>query len=108
MLPSYHLSDRDSFEELQVVVEQLELSQQLLRSRSANKARAAVILIDHVADVLMYRLCMDDFQRIETMEMVIPPEINAKKRNEILFYFDEKVTYLVQKKKLISPENETV
>jgi hypothetical protein len=51
MLPTYPISDWDSFEELHIVVEQLELSQRLLRSRSDTKARAGVILIDHVADV---------------------------------------------------------
>ena len=75
MMPhSYPKNDWDSFEELHVIVEQLELCQGLLRSRSHSKARAAVILLDHVADVLMYRVCNDDFEFQAFQEMISPPE----------------------------------
>jgi hypothetical protein len=109
MMPhSYPKNDRDSFEELHVVVEQLELCQGLLRSRSHSKARAAVILLDHVADVLMYRVCNDDFERQAFLEMIIPSAVPAKKRAEILFRFDAKVSYLSQKKGLMSGESASV
>ena len=104
----YPKNDRDSFEELHVVVEQLELCQGLLRSRSHSKARAAVILLDHVADVLMYRVCNDDFERQAFLEMIIPSAVPAKKRAEILFRFDAKVSYLSQKKGLMSGESASV
>lgn len=108
MTYSYPKNDWDSFEELHVTVEHLELSQQLLRSRSHNKARAAVILIDHVADALMFRICIDDFESQAMSEMVIPPKIKAEKRSEILFRFEKKVSYLSQKKDFISTEDAAV
>jgi hypothetical protein len=104
----YPKNDRDSFEDLHVIVEQLELCQGLLRSRSHSKARAAVILLDHVADVLMYRVCNDDFEYQAFLEKVIPPKVPAKRRAEILFRFDAKVSYLSQKKRLISGESASV
>jgi hypothetical protein len=89
-------------------VEHLELSQQLLRSRSHSKARAAVILLDHVADVLMYRICTHDFERQAMIEKVIPPDIPGEKRAEILFRFEKKVPYLSQRKRLISSADAAV
>jgi hypothetical protein len=109
MMPhSYPKNDWDSFEELHIIVEQFELCQGLLRSRSHSKARAAVILLDHVADVLMYRVCNDDFEFQAFQEMISPPAVPAKKRAEILFRFDAKVSYLSQKKRLMSDENASV
>jgi hypothetical protein len=102
MPQSYPKSDWDCFDELQITVEHLELSQTLLRSRSHSKARAAVILLDHVADVLMYRICVHDFERQEMIEKVMPPDVPAKARAEILFRFDKKVSYLAQTKRVIS------
>jgi hypothetical protein len=101
MSHSYPKNDWDSFEELHVLVEQLELCQRLLRSRSHSKARAAVILLDHVADVLMYRVCIDDFEYQAVLEMVIPPIVPAEKRADILFRFDRKVSYITQTKRLL-------
>jgi hypothetical protein len=104
----YPKNDWDSFEELHVTVELLELSQQLLRSRSRNKARAAVILMDHVADALMYRICTNDFEMQSMMELVMPPEVTAEKRAEILFRFEKKVSYLLQTRRLISTEDAAI
>lgn len=104
MAHTYPKNEWDSFEELHIIVEQLELCQGLLRSRSHSKARAAVILLDHVADVLMYRVCNDDFEYQAVLEMVIPPSVPAEKRAEILFRFDKKVSYLSQTKHLIDGE----
>jgi len=101
-------NDWDSFEELHVVVEQVEICQRLLRSRSHSKARAAVILLDHVADALMYRACSHDFEHQEFLEMVIPPELSQEKREKILYRFDGKVSYIAQTKKLFSAEESTV
>jgi hypothetical protein len=104
----YPKNDWDSFEELHITVEYLELSQQLLRSRSHSKARAAVILLDHVADVLMYRICTHDFERQAMIEKVIPPDVPEEKRAEILFRFEKKVSYLSQTKRIISGADATV
>lgn len=101
-------NDWDSFEVLHVVVEQLEICQKLLRSRSHSKARAAVILLDHVVDSLMYRACNHDFDDQEYFELVIPPKVPQKRRDKILSRFDEKIFYAVQTKKLFSTEDATV
>ena len=101
-------NDWDSFEELHVAVEQLELCQRLLRTRSHSKARAAVILLDHVADALMYRICSYDFGHEEFLEMVIPPAVPKEKREKILYRFEEKLSYTAQIKKLISGDESTV
>ena len=101
-------NDWDSFEELHVAVEQLELCQRLLRSRSHSKARAAVILLDHVADALMYRVCSYDFGHEEFLEMVIPPVVPKEKREKILYRFEKKLSYTAQIKKLISADASTV
>jgi hypothetical protein len=103
-----HNNDWDSFDELHITVEHLEVIQQLLRSRSHGKARAAVILLDHVADVLMYRVCSDDFESQTMMELVMPPSVTATKRDEILFRFEKKVSYLSQTKKVILTADATV
>ena len=101
-------NDWDSLEALHVIIEQLEVCQGLLRSRSHSKARAAVILLDHVADALMYSKCNSDFEYQNFIEMVIPPTLPVKKRSEILFRFDEKVSYLSKKKHLISGDDASV
>ena len=103
-----HNNDWDSFEELHITVEHLEVIQELLKSRSHGKARAAVILLDHVADVLMYRVCSDDFERQAMMELVIPAQVKATKRDDIMFRFEKKVSYLSQIKKVISTADAAV
>jgi hypothetical protein len=108
MLRPYPTNDWDSFEELHVIVEQLELCQGLLHSRSHSKARAAVILLDHVADALMYRACNSDFENQAFLEMVIPPALPAKKRANIQFRFDEKVSYLSKRKRHIAADDASV
>jgi hypothetical protein len=100
-------NDWDSYEQLHVFIEQLEVAERLLRSRSHSRWRAAVILLDHVADSLMYRLCIDDFANQEFLEMVIPPAVPREKRDKILFRFTEKLTYM-RTKKAISTQDATV
>lgn len=98
----------DSFEELHVAVEQLELCQRLLRSRSHSRARAAVILLDHVADALMYRICVEEFGMQEFMEKIVPPALPQKRRAHVLFSFDEKASYLSVRKRLFSSDEAAV
>jgi hypothetical protein len=98
----------DSFEELHVAVEQLELCQRMLRSRSHSRARAAVILLDHVADALMCRICVEEFGMQEFMEKVVPAALPQKRRARVLFSFDEKASYLSAKKRLFSSDEAAV
>lgn len=56
----------------------------------------------------MYRVCNDDFEFQAFQEMISPPAVAAKKRAEILFHFDAKVSYLSQKRRLMSNEKASV
>jgi hypothetical protein len=56
----------DDIYELRVVVEQLEICKDLIKTSQIANARIAYIIIDNLVEVMMYRQCTDLFMTDKT------------------------------------------
>lgn len=62
----------------QLIIEQLEVCVDLIKSKSPNKARMAIILLDNLADALMLRYCNYKFSEDEFFGLYIKPKYTKK------------------------------
>lgn len=88
-------------EKFRLAVEQLEICRDLIKSSSDTKARIAIILLDNIAEVLMYRHCFETFSSADFTKFIVPQRFPSKTRREVLKYFDEKVVLFQTELKLI-------
>lgn len=108
-------------ERIWVVVDQIEFAKNLLSSGKFSYLRIALLLLDNVLEILMYRRIMDDFAHDELYEKLnnnakssLPKDIYESWRREANFqligikqkklitkFFDEKLTFLSEDKNSI-------
>ena len=69
-------------EQFRLIVEQLEVSRQLILSKSLFKARMAIILLDNIADVLLYRRTSEMFADDDFAKKVLPQQFPRQLRKE--------------------------
>src|SRR5438132_1153014 len=116
-------------ERLEIIVEQLEESKRLIQPGSIPHLRMALLLLDNVVEILMYRQVMDNFivsrwyenmlqsmleirrrqmdaQRLRDQDEHISDLrshiISVSRKGKIERFFDEKVKFLTEKQKLNS------
>jgi hypothetical protein len=94
-------SDRDTLDQFEVEIGQLETITDLILSNSHTQSRQAVILLDHFADVQMYRKCLEVFSHDAYFKFVIPERFSGVERREILKYFAPKVGCIQERLNLI-------
>jgi hypothetical protein len=83
-----------SIERLRLLTEQLEMIRRLLDNDSPVDVKVAIILLDNVADSLMYRYCLQEFESDSAISIVIKPRFTLKKRDEALRDFKAKANLL--------------
>jgi hypothetical protein len=76
------------------LVEQLEMVRGLLDGHSPVDAKVAIILLDNVADSLMYRRCLQEFAHDSELAMIRRPRFSPAKQSEALWDFKTKVNLL--------------
>jgi hypothetical protein len=81
-------------ERLRLLVEQLEMIRGLLDGGSGVDAKVAIILLDNVADSLMYRRCLQEFEEDSELAMIRRPRFTLAKQSEALRDFKAKVNLL--------------
>jgi hypothetical protein len=81
-------------ERLRLLVEQLEMVRGLLNSGSPVDAKVAIILLDNLADSLMYRRCLQEFEEDSELALIRRPRFTLAKRTEALREFKAKVNLL--------------
>jgi hypothetical protein len=105
-----------------VIIEQLNQSKNLIIANDTASLRMALILLDNAAEILMYRKVLSEFYYNEfygkickQAQSVMPPDIfdkflidhsvpeilEEKNKRKILKYFDEKITFLCDTRRLI-------
>jgi hypothetical protein len=87
-------TDRDTLDQFQLDIEQLEDCCELIKSKSLLKSRNAVILLDHFAEIKMYRKCSEHFSRDHWLRFIRAPKFSAVEQRQILHSFDKKVKCL--------------
>jgi hypothetical protein len=83
-----------SRERLRLLVEQLEMIRGLLDRGSGVDAKVSIILLDNVADSLMYRRCLQEFEEDSELTMIRRPRFTLAKQSEALWDFKTKVNLL--------------
>jgi hypothetical protein len=83
-----------SRERLRLLVEQLAMIRGLLDGGSGVDAKVAIILLDNVADSLMYRRCLQEFEKDSELAMIRRPRFTLAKQSEALWDFKTKVNLL--------------
>lgn len=89
-------------EKFRLVVEQLETCRALIKSSSTAKARMATILLDNLAEILMYRHCIKIFSDDDFTKWIMPQHFPSKTRNKVLEYYNKKINIFQTNLKLIS------
>ncbi len=93
MINPYYHSD---IEKYKLIIEQLEICKELINSASTPKARMALILLDNIADVIMYRYCISMFEYDDYYKKIVRPKYSPKEKKQILKYFEPKLA-MIQK-----------
>jgi hypothetical protein len=94
-------------EGLKLLAEQLELTRTLLSSDSPIEAKVAIILLDSLADSMMYRHCCRTFGDDSYIAVIRRPKFSQSIRREALRDFKTKVNLLCTEK-FLTPEDAVV
>lgn len=90
--------------EIRQNIEQLEKAAQQLSKRTPTGARLALLLLDNLAELLMYKKVRLEFARCNQFQTIIHPTYSPKKQGEVMEYFREKVNFLVSETQDISQD----
>lgn len=80
-----------TFEQFQLIVEQLDLCSNLYQKKSNPSYRISLILLDNVSEIILYRYFQDKFSHDSFTKWIVPPSISDKDKIKVLSYFDDKV-----------------
>lgn len=95
--------------ELNKDIEQLEDVARQLGKRTSTSARIALLLLDNVVELLMYKKIRLEFAYdSEYKWWIIPPKYSMKKRKAINEHFNEKVNFLMTETKDINEDEGAV
>jgi hypothetical protein len=77
------LHEIDELAQFRITVQHLESCRDLILDGGEARCRAALILLDHVSEVILYRIINDEYARDDVHRKVIPEKYPPKKRREI-------------------------
>ena len=88
-MPILMLNEFDELDQFRITVQHLEVCRELILDGGEAKCRSALILLDHVCEVILFRIineeyARDDYVRSVTPELYPPKETPADK--EILSF----------------------
>ena len=90
--------------EIEKDIEQLEEASQQLIKQTPTGARLALLLLDNLVELLMYKKVRLEFARHNQYQSVIPQKYSFKKQKEVMDYFGDKVNFLISETKVISQD----
>jgi len=90
--------EKNDIEKFRLIVDQLEICKNLMKDSNVNVARIAIILLDNLADTLMYRFCLEQFRSDEELIMLMRPRFTPEERRNALRYFEPKLNILKREK----------
>ena len=90
-------ANRDDLGCLRTDVETLEVCSELITSGSHNKGRVAIIILDHFAEILLFRESTNIFDGDRFRRWVMKPEFTRSERAKILRGFSEKLSLIADK-----------
>jgi hypothetical protein len=94
------MNGNDELEILQNDIASLEICADLadlIETGSHRKARAAIIILHHLAEILLYRECQELLEWDRSVRWVMEPRFTRSERTKVLMSFADKV-FLVRDK----------
>lgn len=99
---------KDSVERFRLVLEQLEVCADLIKSKSHLKSRMAIILLDNLIDILMFRYCEFYISRDRQLISIRPSQLTDLEAEEVQDSIEGKIRVLRNKIKKITKTEETI
>lgn len=99
---------RDDLDFLRTDVETLEVCSELIAGGSHNKARVAIILLDHFADILLFRESKKLLEGDRLRRWVMKPEFTTSEGAKTLYNFAKKLSLVAEKTKRVAKVDQAV
>lgn len=94
------LNEIDELDQFRITVQHLEVCRELVLDGGEAKCRSALILFDHVCEVILFRILNEEFARDDFERKVIPERYPPKKRGQIRRSFHSKLEVVAKTNKL--------
>jgi hypothetical protein len=85
------LQEIDELDQFRITVQQLEVCRGLILKGGEAHSRSALILLDHISEVILYRIMREEIERDEFTRKVLPQRYPPKKRSQIERVFHAKL-----------------
>ena len=90
-------TNRDELDFLRTDVETLEVCSEMIASGSHNKARVAIIILDHFADILLFRESKKILEGDRFRRWVMKPDFTPSDGAKTLYNFSKKLSLVARK-----------
>jgi hypothetical protein len=77
------LQDTDNLDQFRITVQHLESCRDLVLEGGEARCRAALILLDHVSEVILHRIINQEYERDDMFRKVVPEKYPPKLRSQI-------------------------
>jgi len=94
------LQDTGELDQFRITVQHLESCRELILEAGEARCRAALILLDHVSEVILYRIINQEYERDDMFRKVIPEKYPPKLRRQIRHSFRSKLEVVTKTHKL--------
>lgn len=94
------LKDIDELDQFRISVQHLESCRDLILEGGEARYRASLILLDHVTEVILYRIINQEYERDDMFRKVIPEKYPPKLRSRIRHSFPAKLEVVASTHKL--------
>lgn len=99
---------RDELDSLRTDVETLEVCSEMIASGSHNKARVTIIILDHFADILLFRESKTILEGDRFRRWVMKPEFTPSEGAKTLHNFSKKVSLVARKTQRVAKVDRAV
>ena len=100
--------NRDELDCLRTDVETLEVCSELTASGSRNKARVAILILDHFADILLFRESKKILEGDRFRRWVLKPEFTPSEGEKTLYNFSKKLNLVAGKAQGVAKVDQAV
>ena len=85
------LQEIDELDQFRITVQQLEVCRSLILKDGEAHCRSALILLDHISEVILYRIMQEELERDEFTRKVLPQRYATKKKRSEIQRFPAKL-----------------
>ena len=85
------LQEIDALDQFRITVQHLEVCRSLILLGGEAHCRSALILLDHVSEVILYRIMEEEIEKDEFTRKVVPPRYSPKQRRQLQRLFHAKL-----------------